>query len=79
MDVLGAANLGIYSVIFSNWTRMLDLIARALGPHLSSMNLSSVRIDGSSSLQQRQNALEELNTNPGCVIMLASIGAVSEG
>jgi len=58
---------------------MLDLIARALCPQLSTRGLSYVRIDGSSSLQQRQVALDEFNSNSTCVVMLASIGAVAEG
>ncbi|SRR6266566_380337 len=58
---------------------MLDLIAGALGPQLSVLNLSSVRIDGSSSLQQRRDGLDKFNSESVCVIMLATIGVVGEG
>ncbi|KAJ9150780.1 Helicase, C-terminal [Pleurostoma richardsiae] len=69
----------VKSVIFSHWTGMLDLISDALSPHLSCLDLSSVRIDGSSSLQQRRNALDQFNSDNGCMVMLATIGAVGEG
>ncbi|KAJ2997233.1 hypothetical protein NUW58_g706 [Xylaria curta] len=41
--------------------------------------LSSVRIDGQSTLQHRRNALDKFNSDGDCVVMLATIGAVSEG
>ncbi len=58
---------------------MLDLISQGLDPQLSSLGLSSARIDGQSSLQSRRNTLERFNSNMGCVVMLATIGAVGEG
>jgi SWI/SNF-related matrix-associated actin-dependent regulator of chromatin subfamily A3 len=58
---------------------MLDLIHDALGSQLSSLDLCSVRIDGRSTLQQRRDALDKFNSDNGCVIMLATIGAVGEG
>jgi SWI/SNF-related matrix-associated actin-dependent regulator of chromatin subfamily A3 len=58
---------------------MLDLIHGALSPHLSSLNLSSTRIDGSCTLQQRRDALDRFNTDRDCVVMLATVGAVGEG
>ena len=58
---------------------MLDLLAKALLPHLSKRNLSHVRIDGSSSLQQRRDALDRFGSEDKCLVMLASIGAVGEG
>jgi len=58
---------------------MLDLIAQALIPQLSTRGLTSVRIDGRSSLLQRRDALDKFNLDSTCVVMLASIGAVAEG
>jgi SWI/SNF-related matrix-associated actin-dependent regulator of chromatin subfamily A3 len=58
---------------------MLDLIGAALEPHLSSVNLLAARIDGRSTLQQRRDALNRFNSDNGCVIMLATVGAVGEG
>jgi SNF2 family DNA or RNA helicase len=54
---------------------MLDLIANALAQH----GFQFQRIDGQSSLQQRNVAIQQLNDNPACTIMLASIGSAGEG
>ncbi|KAI0432734.1 SNF2 family N-terminal domain-containing protein [Xylaria sp. FL1042] len=62
-------------VIFSYWTKMLDLIARAL----KAGGLKSLRIDGQASLQQRKAALEKFNSDVSYRVMLASIGAAGEG
>ncbi|KAF3760335.1 hypothetical protein M406DRAFT_269047 [Cryphonectria parasitica EP155] len=67
------------SVIFSYWTGMLDMISCALDPRLSSLNLSAVRIDGRSTLQQRDDALNRFNCDRRCVVMLVTIGAGGEG
>ncbi|RSM09077.1 hypothetical protein CDV31_007844 [Fusarium ambrosium] len=63
------------SVIFSFWTKMLDLIGAALGDE----DMKFCRIDGQSSMPQRKQALETFGNDPECNIMLASIGAVGEG
>ncbi|KAH7148333.1 SNF2 family N-terminal domain-containing protein [Dactylonectria macrodidyma] len=63
------------SVIFSFWTKMLDLIGVALGDK----DMKFCRIDGQSSLSQRKQALKAFGNDPECNIMLASIGAVGEG
>ncbi|QKX58663.1 uncharacterized protein TRUGW13939_05790 [Talaromyces rugulosus] len=62
-------------VIFSYWTRMLDLIGNALDER----QLPFQRIDGQRSLSQRKEALEKFGNDPQCNIMLASIGAAGEG
>ncbi|KAI0541607.1 hypothetical protein GGR58DRAFT_510699 [Xylaria digitata] len=67
------------SIIFSQWTGMLDLISNVMSTQLSPLGFSFVRIDGNSALQQRRSALDKFNSNSNCVIMLATIGAVSEG
>ena len=58
---------------------MLDQVSLALIPLLASFNVNFVRIDGSCSLQQRSSALDKFNSDSGCVIMLATVGAVGEG
>ncbi|KAI3319185.1 hypothetical protein HD806DRAFT_548754 [Xylariaceae sp. AK1471] len=78
-NIARGADPPIKSVIFSQWTGMLDMIYSALNPQLLSRGLSSVRIDGRSTLQHRRDALDKFNLDKSCVIMLATIGAVSEG
>ncbi|KAK0630427.1 SNF2 family N-terminal domain-containing protein [Bombardia bombarda] len=63
------------SVVFSCWTRMLDLVQQHL--ELSGFNVR--RIDGKSSLQDRGNAIEQFSENPDCTVMLASIESAGEG
>lgn len=58
---------------------MLDMISCALGPYLSTLDLSIVRIDGSLTIQQRRCVLDQFNSDKSCVILLATIGAVGEG
>ncbi|KAJ4193959.1 hypothetical protein NW767_010199 [Fusarium falciforme] len=63
------------SVIFSFWTKMLDLI----GVALEDKGMKFCRIDGQSSMSQRKQAIATFGNDPECNIMLASIGAVGEG
>ncbi|KAJ3497109.1 hypothetical protein NLG97_g2147 [Lecanicillium saksenae] len=62
-------------VIFSYWTRMLDIIQAALTENGARFR----RIDGRSSLTDRMRALQCFNSDSTVTIMLASIGAVGEG
>lgn len=54
---------------------MLDLLEEAL----KSDGFTVQRIDGRCSLQERDSALRQFNEDPGCTIMLASIGSAGEG
>jgi len=65
----------LISVVFSYWTKMLDLI----GASLRDRGMKFCRIDGQSSLPQRKYALERFGNDPAYNIMLASIGAAGEG
>ncbi|KAJ5826599.1 Helicase C-terminal [Penicillium robsamsonii] len=65
----------IKSVIFSFWTKMLDLLEFALQAN----NFVFQRIDGKMSLEQRSLALTRLSEDSSCTVMLASIGSVAEG
>ena len=63
------------SVVFSYWTKMLDLIQHAL----RSSGFCFQRIDGKSSLENRSKAITDFNEDPKCTVMLASIGSAGEG
>ncbi|PYH80229.1 hypothetical protein BO82DRAFT_433433 [Aspergillus uvarum CBS 121591] len=63
------------SVVFSQWTKMLDLMA----PILHSNNYDFVRLDGGSSLADRQLVIERFTRDESCTVMLASIGSAGEG
>ncbi|KAE9378727.1 hypothetical protein N431DRAFT_363389 [Stipitochalara longipes BDJ] len=63
------------SVVFSYWTRMLDLVQIAF----EAEGLSFARVDGQTTLPKRMRALETFNNDPDCRIMLASIGSIGEG
>ncbi|KAI0161114.1 SNF2 family N-terminal domain-containing protein [Hypoxylon sp. FL1284] len=65
----------IKSVVFSTWTGMLDLIGRAL----SAKGIAYERLDGSINLAQRHNVLTKFRSNPGCTVLLASLGSAAVG
>jgi SNF2 family DNA or RNA helicase len=64
-----------YSIVFSCWTRMLDLVQK----DLKDVGLGIQRIDGQASLPQRRAAMEQFKSDPNCTVMLASIGSAGEG
>ncbi|KAF3764535.1 hypothetical protein M406DRAFT_346591 [Cryphonectria parasitica EP155] len=63
------------SVGFSYWIKMLDLIEQAL----YGAQVSFQRIDGHTSREGREKAVQKFNDNPDCTVMLASIGSAAEG
>lgn len=63
------------TIIFSQWTSFLSLIE----PHLQANNYRFTRIDGSMSATQRDAALSQIDTNPNCTILLASLAVASVG
>lgn len=63
------------SVVFSCWTKMLDLIQQAM----ETEGFGLERIDGSSSLEHRARALRRFQNDSKCTVMLASIKSVGEG
>ncbi|KAH4937778.1 hypothetical protein HBI79_064250 [Parastagonospora nodorum] len=63
------------TIVFSQWTSFLDL----LEPHLTVGGLTFTRIDGSMTAPQRDTALDALESNPNCTIMLASLAVCSVG
>ncbi|KAL4877425.1 SNF2 family N-terminal domain-containing protein [Aspergillus karnatakaensis] len=63
------------SVVFSQWTKMLDLVAEAL----QRSGYQYTRIDGQSSLQNRYSEIQRFDQHDCCTVMLASIGSAAEG
>ncbi|KAJ3462337.1 hypothetical protein MRS44_007123 [Fusarium solani] len=65
----------VKSVVFSYWTKMLDLVEIAL----RQSGYCNERIDGQSSLPQRRDAISKFNNDPACTVFLATIGSAGEG
>ncbi|KAF3066160.1 putative SWI/SNF-related matrix-associated actin-dependent regulator of chromatin [Trichoderma lentiforme] len=63
------------SVIFSSWTKMVDLTQQ----FLEANGFVCARIDGQLSLEGRSKAIKQFNLDPKCTIMLATIGSAAEG
>ncbi|KAK5724308.1 hypothetical protein LTR15_004352 [Elasticomyces elasticus] len=76
MKVLGATKVkGDKTVIFSQWTRFLDIVQARLDRE----GYTYCRIDGTMSAPQRDASLQALEHNPECTIMLASLGVCAVG
>ncbi|KAI0379622.1 SNF2 family N-terminal domain-containing protein [Hypomontagnella monticulosa] len=63
------------SVVFTSWSKMLDLIEEAI----RSSGIGWQRIDGQTSLKRRNEAIRIFNEEDDCRIMLATIGSAGEG
>jgi SNF2 family DNA or RNA helicase len=74
VDFTGPANLG-FSVVFSAWTGMLDLIEKAL----EGEKIQFQRIDGTKTFGQRRDALQEFRNTMSCNVLLASLGSAAVG
>ncbi|KIW29334.1 uncharacterized protein PV07_05154 [Cladophialophora immunda] len=74
-EVLEMSSRPTKSVVFSFWTKMLDMIQQAL----RDAGFGFTRIDGKSSLEDRSRSISRFNKDPTCTVLLASIGAVAEG
>lgn len=77
LDILKAtaAKGGVKTVIFSQWTSFLNILQH----HLSAAGLQYCRLDGSMRPEARDAAINSLNSDPGCMIMLASLSVCSVG
>jgi len=62
-------------LIFSQWTRCLDL----LGCLLESMNLEFFRLDGQTNIQERQTMIDEFNNDDSIPVFLLSTRAGGMG
>ena len=63
------------TVVFSQWTSFLNIVETQLYKH----GLNFTRIDGKMSAARRDAAIETLNTDPSCKILLASLAVCSVG
>ncbi|EHK18835.1 uncharacterized protein TRIVIDRAFT_193915 [Trichoderma virens Gv29-8] len=64
-----------HSVVFSCWTRMIDLTQQCLEAN----GFVCARIDGQKSLEARSKAMNQFNLDPKCTVMLATLGSAAEG
>ncbi|KAE8387461.1 P-loop containing nucleoside triphosphate hydrolase protein [Aspergillus alliaceus] len=65
----------VQSIIFSCWTRTLDLIAR----HLKASNMDFERIDGKTSTSQRQNILDKFDGTKTAPVLIMTTGTGAFG
>nr|XP_043625841.1 helicase-like transcription factor CHR28 [Erigeron canadensis] len=65
----------IKAIVFSQWTRMLDLVEMALNQNC----IEYRRLDGSMSLVSRDRSVKEFNTDPEVIVMLMSLKAGNLG
>ncbi|KAI3719806.1 hypothetical protein L6452_20711 [Arctium lappa] len=65
----------IKTIVFSQWTRMLDLVEWSLNEHC----IEYRRLDGSMSLVSRDRAVKEFNNDPEVIVMLMSLKAGNLG
>ena len=66
---------GTKTVVFSQWTSFLDILQRQLEKY----GMSFTRLDGKMPPARRDAAIEALNADPTCTIMLASLAVCSVG
>lgn len=70
-----SAEIPIKSVVFSYWTKMLDLISKALDIN----NICFERLDGKMSNSQRHKAIQHFRSDPKCTVFLATVGSAGVG
>ena len=70
-----ANDTDVKTVVFSQWTSFLDLVQTQLMRH----GLVFTRLDGKMNPTARDAAIESLDTDPSCKIMLASLSVCSVG
>ncbi|KAM0796210.1 SNF2 family N-terminal domain-containing protein [Usnea florida] len=70
-----STEMPIKSVVFSYWTKMLDLISKAL----HNDNIRFERLDGKMSNPQRHKAIQHFRSDPKCTVFLATVGSAGVG
>lgn len=76
IQILGATKTkGDKTVIFSQWTRFLDIVQARLDRE----GYKYCRLDGTMSAGKRDAALRSLEKDPSCTVMLASLGVCAVG
>jgi SWI/SNF-related matrix-associated actin-dependent regulator of chromatin subfamily A3 len=63
------------TVVFSQWTSFLDILEKQLQKH----GMTFTRLDGKMPPTRRDAAIEALDSDPSCTIMLASLSVCSVG
>jgi len=66
---------GTKTIIFSQWTSCLNIVSQQLAANM----FKYCRLDGTMKPQERDDAIEMLNKDPECTIMLASLAVASVG
>jgi hypothetical protein len=66
---------GTKSLVFSQWTSMLDIVA----PFLAAAGVAHARLDGSMSAEERAAAVERFTHDPGCAVFALSLKAGGVG
>ena len=66
---------GTKLILFSQWTSFLDIVQKQLDEH----GYHYTRIDGKMPAARRDEALQALESDPECTIMLASLGVCAVG
>ncbi|XP_076897923.1 helicase-like transcription factor CHR28 [Bidens hawaiensis] len=67
----GVKELPVKAIVFSHWTKMLDLLEMALDQN----HIEYRRLDGSMSLSSRDHAVNQFNNDPEVRVMLMSLKA----
>lgn len=75
MEILAATGTGQKTLVFSQWTKFLDIVQARLDQD----GFKYCRLDGTMNPAQREDALKALDQDPGCTIMLASLGVSAVG
>ncbi|KAK5136804.1 hypothetical protein LTR08_002100 [Meristemomyces frigidus] len=70
-----ASGRGEKTVVFSQWTRFLDIVMARLDRD----GYTYCRLDGTMTAAQRDGALHALEHDAGCTVMLASLGVCAVG
>ncbi|KAH9825255.1 SNF2 family N-terminal domain-containing protein [Melampsora americana] len=65
----------VKSVVFSQWTKLLDKIGNAL----DEFKIGYGRLDGTMNRPERNKAMEDLKTDPKCEVLLVSLRAGGVG
>lgn len=70
-----AKGKGTKTIIFSQWTSFLNIVEKEIGEQ----GFKFCRIDGTMNAKKRDAALEALEEDPDCTVMLASLSVCSVG
>ncbi|KAK6932509.1 Helicase, C-terminal [Dillenia turbinata] len=73
--VNSSAKVGEKAIVFSQWTRMLDLLEDCL----KTSSIQYRRLDGTMSVVARDKAVKDFNTMPEVTVMIMSLKAASLG